>query len=82
MKLVDALRVVTRLFLDTAPVIYYVERHPQNAAKADEVFDRIDAQRPSDHLRRDLHRQTHRRHLGAGPRYPLVIRPVTAYELD
>ena len=43
MKVADALRAVTRLFLDTAPVIYFVERNPAYAARVDEVFDRIDA---------------------------------------
>ena len=43
MKLADALRTVQRLFLDTAPVIYYVERHPQYLALVDDIFDRIDA---------------------------------------
>lgn len=42
MKLADALSTVTRLFLDTAPVIYYVERNPQYAPLVDEIFDRID----------------------------------------
>jgi predicted nucleic acid-binding protein len=41
-KVADALQNVTRLFLDTAPVIYYVERNPQYAALTDAVFDRID----------------------------------------
>jgi predicted nucleic acid-binding protein len=39
----DALRGVTRLFLDTAPVIYFVERNPTYATRVDQVFDRIDA---------------------------------------
>jgi predicted nucleic acid-binding protein len=43
MKVADALRSVTRLFLDTAPVIYYTERHPQYVPVVDEIFDRIDA---------------------------------------
>ena len=43
MKVADALRSVTRLFLDTAPVIYYVERHPQYVPVVDDIFDRIDA---------------------------------------
>jgi predicted nucleic acid-binding protein len=42
-KISVALQGVARLFLDTAPVINYVERHPTFAAVADEVFDRIDA---------------------------------------
>ena len=43
MTVADALRNVARLFLDTAPVIYYVERNQVYAARVDEVFDRIDA---------------------------------------
>ncbi len=43
MKVVDALQGVTGLFLDTAPVIYFVERNPQYTAAADEIFQRIDA---------------------------------------
>jgi predicted nucleic acid-binding protein len=46
LKIADALRTVTRLFLDTAPVIYYVERHPTYTARVDEIFDRIDAGNP------------------------------------
>jgi len=43
MKIADALSPITRLFLDTAPVIYYVERNPAYLLVVDEVFDRIDA---------------------------------------
>ncbi len=43
MKVPQALQGVASIFLDTAPVIYYVERHPQFAAVVDEVFDRLDA---------------------------------------
>lgn len=43
MKVSEALQGVARLFLDTAPVIYYVERHPQYAPVADDIFNRIDA---------------------------------------
>jgi predicted nucleic acid-binding protein len=42
-KINVALQGVTRLFLDTAPVIYYVERNPAYAALVDDIFDRIDA---------------------------------------
>ncbi|HXG11503.1 MAG TPA: PIN domain-containing protein [Gemmataceae bacterium] len=38
----DALRGVTRLFLDTAPIVYFVERHPQYTPVVDEIFNRID----------------------------------------
>lgn len=43
MKLADALRGVSRLFLDSAPVIYYVERNPNYIALARAVFQRIDS---------------------------------------
>ncbi len=43
MKIADALRGVSRLFLDTAPVIYYVEGNPTYLARVDDIFDRIDA---------------------------------------
>ena len=42
MNLADALQGVTRLFLDTAPVIYYVERNPQYFSRVNPIFDRID----------------------------------------
>ncbi len=42
MKVADALQSVSRLFLDTAPVIYFVERNPRYTAVVDEIFDRID----------------------------------------
>ena len=43
MKVTDALQGVTRLFLDTAPVIYYVEKHPTYLALVAPIFGRIDA---------------------------------------
>lgn len=43
MKIAAALQGVARLFLDTAPVIYYVERNPAYTALVDDIFDRIDA---------------------------------------
>ena len=43
MKVAQALQGVANIFLDTAPIIYYVERHPQFAPVVDEVFDRLDA---------------------------------------
>ena len=43
MKVADALQTVTRLFLDTAPVIYYVEQNPRYVPLVDEIFDRIDS---------------------------------------
>ena len=42
MKISEALRDVTCVFLDTAPVIYYVERHPSYAARVDPVFEGLD----------------------------------------
>jgi len=41
MKLTDSLQGVTRLFLDTAPVIYYIENHPQYFSIVKPIFDRI-----------------------------------------
>lgn len=43
MKIADVLRSVQTLFLDTAPVIYYVEQHPVYGALVEEIFARIDA---------------------------------------
>ncbi len=43
MKIAAALNGVARLFFDTAPVIYYVERNPTYAALVDDIFDRVDA---------------------------------------
>ena len=42
MKLDAALASVSTLFLDTAPVIYYVEQNPTYFATVKEVFERID----------------------------------------
>lgn len=42
MNIVDCLHNVTRLFLDTAPVIYYVEENERYLPLVDEVFDRLD----------------------------------------
>lgn len=39
----EALQGVRRVFLDTAPVIYYVERNQAYTARVDQVFDRLDA---------------------------------------
>jgi predicted nucleic acid-binding protein len=42
-KAVDVhIRSVSRLFLDTAPLIYYVEKHPQYMKILKPVFQRID----------------------------------------
>lgn len=43
MKLRVRLRGVQRIFLDTSPVIYYVEKNPTYLAKVKPVFSRIDA---------------------------------------
>lgn len=42
MRISEALQGVRRLFLDTAPVIYYVERNPTFATRVDVVFERLD----------------------------------------
>jgi hypothetical protein len=42
MKVSDALQGVSRLLLDTAPVIYYVEANPNYTAVVTPVFDLID----------------------------------------
>lgn len=38
----EALHNTTRLFLDTAPVIYYVEQNPHYSARTQHIFDAID----------------------------------------
>jgi len=43
-KLDDALAGVKNLGLDTAPVIYFVEKHPRYDALVTEIFRRIDAE--------------------------------------
>jgi predicted nucleic acid-binding protein len=43
MTISDALQDVQRIFLDTAPVIYYVEQNPRYSAMVEEVFRRLDA---------------------------------------
>jgi predicted nucleic acid-binding protein len=43
MKISDALVGVSSLFLDTAPVIYFVERNPQFVDLVDPIFDRLEA---------------------------------------
>jgi len=42
MKLDQYLQTVKRMFLDTAPVIYYVEGHPQYLPLVENIFDKID----------------------------------------
>jgi predicted nucleic acid-binding protein len=41
-RMAERLRSVARLFLDTAPVIYYVEGNPQYLPLVETVFDRLD----------------------------------------
>jgi len=43
MNLDELLQSISRLFLDTAPVIYYVERHPNYFVCLEPLFQRIDA---------------------------------------
>ena len=43
MRISDALAGVSSLFLDTAPVIYFVERNPQFVDLVDPIFDRLEA---------------------------------------
>jgi predicted nucleic acid-binding protein len=38
----EAVNDISRLFLDTAPVIYYVEQNPVYQEKVDYIFDQID----------------------------------------
>jgi predicted nucleic acid-binding protein len=42
MKIEDALRGIGRLFLDTAPVVYFVEQNPAFIARVEPIFDRLD----------------------------------------
>ncbi len=42
MNIADALAPGSRLFLDSAPVIYYVERHPHYLSLVDVLFDALD----------------------------------------
>ena len=43
LKITERLQTVTRLFLDTASVVYYVEEDTRYLALVDPVFDRLDA---------------------------------------
>jgi len=43
MKLEERLRTVERLFVDTAPIIYFVEKHPSYFSIVRPVFERMDA---------------------------------------
>lgn len=42
MEISNALNEVGRLFLDTAPVIYFVERNPQFVNLVDPIFERLE----------------------------------------
>ena len=42
MNLAKRLEKVGQIFLDTAPVIYFVEKNPEFAQKVSEVFERLD----------------------------------------
>lgn len=42
MTATEALKNVASLFLDTAPVIYYVEQNPIYQPRVNAIFDRID----------------------------------------
>jgi predicted nucleic acid-binding protein len=43
MRIDEALSGVSRLFLDTAPVIYFVERNPSFIDRVDPIFDRLES---------------------------------------
>lgn len=42
MKIADALKGVQRLYIETAPLIYYVEEHPTYIARMDAIIEAID----------------------------------------
>jgi predicted nucleic acid-binding protein len=42
MKIEDALRGVERLFLDTAPVVYFIEQNPEFIGRVEPIFTRLD----------------------------------------
>jgi len=44
MQIEEALAGVSRLFLDTAPVIYFVERNPEFVDRVDPIFDRLESE--------------------------------------
>jgi predicted nucleic acid-binding protein len=45
MILTERLDSIRRLFLDTAPVIYYVEKNPSFSTKVQDIFQRLDDSR-------------------------------------
>ena len=42
MKISDAFNGISKLAIDTAPIIYFVEKHPDYLQKVRYVFQRID----------------------------------------
>ena len=42
MNLLERLETIHLIFLDTAPVIYFVEKNPSFASKVQPIFDRLD----------------------------------------
>ena len=42
MKIVDALQGIQRLYIETAPLIYYVEQHPTYIVRMDEIIEAIE----------------------------------------
>lgn len=42
MKIADALKGVQRLYIETAPLIYYVEEHPTYIARMDAIIEALD----------------------------------------
>jgi predicted nucleic acid-binding protein len=43
MKITDLLQQVARLFVDTAPIVYFVEQHPQYTPLVTPLFQAVDA---------------------------------------
>lgn len=46
MKILDRLQNATKIFLDSAPVIYYVEKDARYLSRVDAAFDLIDSGKP------------------------------------
>jgi hypothetical protein len=42
MKIADMLQQCTRLFLDTAPIVYFVEQHPQYVQRMRPIFQALE----------------------------------------
>ena len=45
MRISERLQTASRLFLDTAPIIYYVEANPRYLSRVESVFDLLDSGR-------------------------------------